>query len=498
MTKDLAVIIAGRFLQAVLGIAALRVMTALLSPAQVGSVFLVLSFATGFAFLFINPLGMYINRKLHAWHGAKTIIPRFFLFNLYVAVVACAALLTTVAAKKVLGTGAGLPDWSFAALVAAYVYFNTWNMTLVPSLNMLGYRVSFVAYSVLTTGFGLVFSVLAVNKLSPTVFSWLSGQVAAMFLISLAALYSLSRNTGEALALPKNPFSEVNRESARGVLDFALPLSGATIFMWMQNQGYRLIVEMKAGAEFLGYLAVGLGIAASLAAVSESLVQQIYFPGFYKRISSGGAEERKEALAELSAKTIPVYVILLFFTVSVSAQLTGLLVDPKFHNAVKFVAFGSLVEFLRMAANIISSAAHSEMRTKTLIKPYAAGGLVTCAAVFAASGSPSRETLIPLAMILGGLVTLAAIRLETARVVSFSLNRKLVLKTVACSAPLLVFILFRELVSPAWSFAILSAAGLYFLFLQYLVAFRWTPGLRGAAPAGLEAPVAGTPGEYAA
>lgn len=473
MGKDVAVIIAGRFLQALLGIAALRIMTAVLSPAQVGNYYLILSFCSGFGLFLINPVGMYINRKIHAWHAAKTITDRFFVFNVYVLLVSAAAVALTFTSKKLLGTGSGLPDLSFAVIVAAYVYCSTWNMTLVPALNMLGHRVPFVIFSVLTIALGLAFSVLTVFNISATAFSWLSGQIVAMLLISFAALYALQKKIGGSFKGIKVLYTDINMQAFKGVTAYAVPLAGGTLFMWLQTQGYRLIVEMKAGAEFLGYLAVGLGISSGLAALCESLVQQIYLPGFYKKISAGSQEDRKNALAELAEKTIPVYVILVFFTVALASQLTGLLVDPRFHGAAKFVAFGAFVEFFRMAANIIASAAHSEMKTKTLIKPYAAGGMVTCAAVYLASIFPFRETFIPLSLALGGMAALFFMRRETARIMRFDLNMRLLFKTSGYACPLLLFLALRNIVSPVRAVPILLAAGAYFVFLQYMVAFRW-------------------------
>jgi len=499
MDKDAAVIIIGRFFQALLGVAALRIMTAVLSPAQAGSMFLILSFVTGFAFFFINPVGMYINRRLHAWQAGGIIMPHFSGFNIYVFLISAAAVPITLVVKKISGAGSDLPGLSFALTVSAYLYFNTWNMTLVPALNMLGYRIPFVVFSVLTIGIGLLLSLLVSIKISATAFSWLSGQIIAMFLISLAAACSLCKNTKENFSgFIKFQLGSINKEAVRDVAAFALPLAGATLFMWLQNQGYRLIVEMKAGAEFLGYLAVGLGIAASLAAVAESLVQQIYFPAFYKQISSGGPEERKNALAELSEKTLPVYVILLFFTVSLASQLTGLIVAPKFRDAAKFVAFGALIEFFRMAANIISSAAHAEMRTKMLIKPYVAGGLITCGGVYAASLSLFKENLIPLAMVFGGVATLLVMRWETAHAIRFALNRKLLIRTGVYSLPLCFFLFLRKFNSPALSFTLLAVAGLYFIFLQYWVVFRWTKAAAvGGGWKNMESHAALRPGEGA-
>ena len=405
MSKEIIVLIAGRLAQALLSIAVLRAMTAFLSPLEAGRYFLFISLASGFSFFLINPVGMYINRKLHSWQRGRTILDRFGVFNIYTLLSALAALAFSMLWVTLTGSGLDIPLWLFGCGVAAYLYFNTWNMTLVPALNMLGHRVAFVTLTVLTMGLGLGLAVLAVTGLRPAAFYWVSGQTAAMAVIALIGLLLIKKNTGEVFSGTRRVLAALDRPSVQGVKAFALPLAGATIFMWMQLQGYRLVVEARAGAELLGYLAIGLGIAGSLGAVMESLVQQVYYPGFYRKVSSADPAARAGAFSALTEKAFPAYIILFFFTVSLAPQLAALLVDAKFGGVVPFIIFGAFTEILRMAGNVLASAAHSEMRTRILIKPYAYGGAALLAGVYLAAGAPERETLVPLAMILGGLVT---------------------------------------------------------------------------------------------
>jgi O-antigen/teichoic acid export membrane protein len=92
MRRDILLLTGGRLAQALLAIASLRLLTALLSPAQVGSVYLMLSFTSWFGLFLINPVGMFINRKIHGWHQKKALLKRFRVFNLYVLAVSLLAL----------------------------------------------------------------------------------------------------------------------------------------------------------------------------------------------------------------------------------------------------------------------------------------------------------------------------------------------------------------------------------------------------------------------
>ncbi|HOI43208.1 MAG TPA: oligosaccharide flippase family protein, partial [Elusimicrobiales bacterium] len=370
----------------------------------------------------------------------------------------------------------GIPAAHFAGVIALYVYANSWNMTLVPALNLLGHRGLFVSLSVLTSALGLALSAAFAFKVSAEGAAWLAGQALGFAALGAAAFLALKRLSGEAFPAPVPSLAPEGKESFRDLRSFAAPLAAATFFLWLQTQSYRLIVERLAGAEFLGFLAVGLGIASSLAAVAESLVQQFYFPGFYSRLSSGGPEERREALAALYARSIPVYLVLAAFTAALSGQLTGLLVAPEFAGASAFVVFGAFIELFRMSSNIFAAAAHSEMRTAALVKPYAVGGLFTAAAVAAACFLPQREALIPAAMLAGGAVTFAAIRTHSSRLVSVPLSGALLLRALLFSAVFVLFLPARELTSPLQSALLIAAGGIYFLFASWR--------LSAAGPAG--------------
>ena len=205
----------------------------------------------------------------------------------------------------------------------------------------------------------------------------------------------------------------------------------------------------------------------------ESLVQQIYYPDFYKKISIGSAESRKQALSELYNKSLPVYIILMFFVLALAPQLTGLLVAHNFAVSAKFVAFGALIEFFRMTSNVLAAAAHSEMRTPVLIKPYAIGGVFTCLAVYAATLLPLPAAGIPLALLAGGVITFFAIKSGIARIAVFKFDRTILYRAVLYSCPFLLFLIFKRGSSALAACLILLPAGLYFLFLQYSAVFKW-------------------------
>jgi O-antigen/teichoic acid export membrane protein len=466
MGRDALVLIAGRFAQALLTVAALRLLTSLLSPAQVGGVYLMLSFAAFFGLFLISPVGNYINRKLHGWQQRGQLLARFRFFNFYVAGVTLLAPLAVMAGKVLLGTGAEIPLFHFMAAVSFYVYAVTWNQTALPALNMLGRRGAFVSFSVLSAAFGLLFSVGLVYLFGRSAQCWLYGQAAGLLLVYVVAMAALKRVAGqEAAAEPASGL--MTAENLAGIRAFAVPLSVSALFMWLQTQSYRVIVERFAGPEFLGYLVVGLGIAASLAGVTESLAQQLYFPEFYRGLHGTSGEGRKAALSRLANRTVPAYIVLTAFACALSQHITRLLAAPNFQHAWKFVLIGAFIELFRMTTNILAAAAHAEMKTSALVKPYLWGGGITAAAVLAACLSGAPAPVIPLVMAGCGLVSVLVMRYYMIRTSTFSLSRTAVLKSVLLSIGFAPALLISRQENLFLGVAVVGVFGLYFVFVQW-------------------------------
>src|SRR5574340_542388 len=68
--RRMAVILFGRAAQFLLALAMMRVATTLLSPEEMGRMSLVTTTTAFFALFLINPVGMFINRRLHAWQSS--------------------------------------------------------------------------------------------------------------------------------------------------------------------------------------------------------------------------------------------------------------------------------------------------------------------------------------------------------------------------------------------------------------------------------------------
>ncbi len=71
---------AGRVLQIVLMFATLKIGTILLPPKEMAIVFMISTGVALVSALLINPVGMFMNRRVHAWHEAGNVGEYYKLF----------------------------------------------------------------------------------------------------------------------------------------------------------------------------------------------------------------------------------------------------------------------------------------------------------------------------------------------------------------------------------------------------------------------------------
>jgi predicted small integral membrane protein len=129
----LIAIILGRAAQFLLALATLRAATTLLSPDEMGKVSLILTTTACFAMFLVNPVGMFINRRLHAWQAKGLAYPYLKLYSVYLGVVALFAAIVLPILDKSGWVGFAMPAPWLVGLVCGSLIFNTVNQTSIPS-----------------------------------------------------------------------------------------------------------------------------------------------------------------------------------------------------------------------------------------------------------------------------------------------------------------------------------------------------------------------------
>jgi O-antigen/teichoic acid export membrane protein len=388
----------GRVISVLLGLLAIRVMTTVLTPVQYGEWVLLTTVQMFCGLFLVNPIGQHINLHTHSWWDEETLVARLKPYGSYIVAVALTGSLVIVGLNHPLTNVALL--WmvlaSFCMIGAA-----TWNSTLIPMLNLLGYRGESVILSTITVAIGLIASLVLVRAY-PGAIAWFGGQAIGMAAGALGAWFLLRKKAGRAAA--RRP--RLRLLDRKTLLTYCLPLSIATGLMWVQLSGYRFLVEKFWGLAELGFLAVGLQLAAQVWNLAESLAMQFLYPLFYRRISSGVADRSMhEAYSDLLNTLVPIYLLLTGILITVAPSLLKLLVSPKFHDAVIYVVLGACIELFRVLGSLLSNAAHAKRQTKSLALPYGVGSIVGLGLIYAAGALHLSLVWSAVALVVAGAAT---------------------------------------------------------------------------------------------
>lgn len=364
-------IIIGRAAQFILALAMLRVATTLLSPEEMGKVSLALTTIAFFAMFLVNPVGMFINRRLHAWQAnglARAYLERYAGYLIGVALLAAISLPLFNLSGLV---NFGMPIGWVVALVCASLIFNTINQTSIPSLNMLGDTRRFVALSVATLAASFVCAVTLVKTVQTSAQYWVLGLLLGQMLLAVVGTRMLFAKLGLHGVPTASP--GIRGRHLHVLFDFAWPVALAAGLGWVQLQGYRYIMESHLGMAQLGLFVAGYGISAGMIAGFESILTTYFQPRLYRDANKDHPAEQAQAWRRYAAAVIPSLVLTVALIVLLAPEFTRIFLGERFQGAASFVVWGALAEAARVLTGVYSLIAHVYMRTRWLILPTAVG-----------------------------------------------------------------------------------------------------------------------------
>lgn len=401
LKRDLLLVSGGRLAAAFIALIAVRAVTTFLTPAQFGELALLITVQMFCGLFLVNPVGQHINLHTHAWWDDGTLMARLKSYRLYVFVVSLVGGLVVLGMDKQHSV-----EQLFLTALAMFlmVAAGTWNATLIPMLNMLGFRAASVSWSIITVVLGLTSSILLVTWL-PSAAAWFAGQAIGMLVGSLGAKRILGRNAAKTLH-SVNTLPLLDKQT---IFSYCLPLAIATGFMWIQLSGYRVLVEHYWGLSQLGFMAIGLQVAGQIWALVESLAMQFLYPLFYRRVSANEKQEEVElAFSDLLNTLVPVYFVLTGLLVLSAPYLLKILVAPQFQDAITFVMLGAGIELCRVFGNLLSNAAHLRRKTKSLTLPYAVGSMAAVSLLFFAGTLQTKIYWAGAAVLIGTILMVIA------------------------------------------------------------------------------------------
>ncbi|MDP3349062.1 MAG: oligosaccharide flippase family protein [Hydrogenophaga sp.] len=466
----LITIIVGRAAQFLIALITLRVATTLLSPEEMGKVALVVTTTAFFALLLINPVGMFINRRLHAWQASGRGVGYLVRYAGYIALVAAIA---AVGLPLFVRTGLisfGIPTVWLIALVCGSVIFNTVNQTAIPCLNLLGDSRRFILLTVATLIASFLAAVTLVLTVQRTAEYWMLGILLGQALLALIGtrdlFAQLSRSNTASIQQP------IHRQHLRSLFAFSWPVAIAAGLGWVQAQGYRYLMVEDLGLAQVGLFVAGYGLSAGIIAGFESVLTTYFQPRLYRDASATDPQLQTKAWRRYASAVIPSLVLTVGLLVVLAPDLTRLLLGEKFQAAASFVIWGALAEAARVLASVYSLIAHVHMRTRWLIWPNVVGAVISIVAcsllmpVFGAHGAG-------MGLAAAGALTIVTMHLVLLRKIGGGISARPILVSFALTPAFLAIamVLRHWLPTASWVTPIATCAviGLAFLFMQYLL-----------------------------
>lgn len=468
MNRDLVILIFGRSLQAIILLISLKVSTMMLSPVDMGYLLLLLSLAGFFGLFLINPIGQYVNRMTHPWYEEKKINSRIVYFVFYLLLISFLSiiLLYYLVRLNIISLPSEFYLGHTVLILALYVFFYSFSQTIISIFNMLEYRFTFIVLTNLSLLLAL-FSSIVLVLLYPqkSTISWFSGQLAGYLIISFLAIYYFNKKIEKGFDY-REIIALFNWPSIKKILIFAIPISVGVVFLWIQTQSYRIIVEKWLGAEYLGFLGVGLAISVAITSSFESLVIQFLYPKLFKDMKNKDIFQRR--FNDIVNLAIALYVLLAVFITAMSVFLTAVLVDTKFGESFVFVIIGAWIEFFRVLTNMFSTISFYKFKTSKIILPFFIGATVFLFSLTFSVQSEEFYYLVPLSLLLGSLATFLVMFYEMKKIVHFDVQLKPILK-VAVSSPVFLGVMLLDIEAPSflYSLFVVFIFGVYFLWVIY-------------------------------
>ncbi len=363
----------GRFAQFVLLLLTLRVATTLLSPFEMGKLSIVSATTAFFALFLLNPVGMFMNRRMHAWDARGQVKQYLSYFWKYLVSV-------SISAGLVLAGLVWLTIWTpsigigwLLALVCGNLLFATLGQVVIPGLNMFGHRGWFTVLTVVMAAMSLIFAVVLTVKISASAEYWLSGLLIGQLIVGLIGMKIFFGKLHHAdIGCPSPQLSHLH---LKHLMRFVWPVALAVGLGWVQSQGYRYIMESRIGLVELGLFVAGFGISSGLIAGFESIFSAYFQPKFYRRASKDNLGEQSQAWIEYAQASLPTLLLTSVFIMATAPELTKLLLGSNFKLSSEFVIWGSFAEFARVSAGVYGLAAQARMNTKLLLLPNFLGAV---------------------------------------------------------------------------------------------------------------------------
>jgi len=467
---DMLIIFLGRLGQILLTFLTVKLATTFLSPSGYGQMSLILAVIAGFNSVLINPVGMFVNRRLHGWVDAGTVKKYFINYAGYLLLVILIATIVIIVLQNTIGLVVGVLTSWLVVIIGISLLFNTANQTFIPSLNLLNFRIWFVVLSLITLLASLLLSLFFAYIFQANAEYWLFGQVLGQAFLGVVSGVIFFRVIKTVKV--KEPIAQLKSQKQWSAMFlFIWPLAVAVGLHWVQTQSYRFIVGKTLGLSSLGLFVVGYGVSASIIASYESVLTTYFLPLFYRRVSLDDRSIQSRAWLRYASAVFPTLFLTAFFIICFSQDICKILLGPNFQLAYHYVIYGALAESGRVIVATYSYIAHARMKTYKLLPANITGAIIAPTLIFLLTPHFGiKGAGIALVIASASLVLVLRITLNKQLNISFpwkEMFKAIIFCLILCSLFLIANVLFKPAVNIWEAMLWVGAFGFVYLFFVY-------------------------------
>lgn len=474
--KDFSTIVFGQFVDGCILLASTRVITTLLSPSEMGRFSIMYAVMALFSAVFISSVGAYFQRRLVEWNLAKKAsyyVGRYIGYLFFLSVVLSIFMLVL---KNVCHVEINVSNLWIFVLTFGLVFFVNVNVSFYSNLNLFQKRLWFICCSNLTLMLSLLISSVLVLVFSKTAEYWILGQIFANTLVIFLGGMFFYR----VVAKRKNDKADRDLGEPNvlsDIVQFAWPLSVASLILWGHSYAYQFAVEMIHGIAFVGFFSVGFNLGTKFIAKFESVFLNFYDPIFYSDIANGNDQQKAEAWNKYARAFVPSLILLTGFICIGRHLLANIFFSPEFQGISDGAIFwGSITAVLSCIRSAYVKVGIASLRMRGLIIPYSFGVVVMAALLFLLSNmDPFLGT--GLALVSGALAMLLYLMYEMHKLLPVHFPARRIGHAVLYLIPLwFIFMSFRSIFpepSIVESIVILISAGAYVFFAELMLNKEW-------------------------
>ena len=447
----------------------MRAATTFLPPAELARFFLISSAVSLYGSILLNPVGMFMNRRFHAWNSRGLVVNYYSYFWTYLLFVAFAASLSIIflVNANVLTFHTNL--YWLVFLIFASVLISTANTVVIPGLNMLGRRASFVFLTLATTAISLIAGLSMVILVEPKTEYWLIGILMGQLVIALLGGQIFYKSINRFNSLIDSEMN-MSRNHISVLWRFSWPILVGASLIWVQSQSYRFIMENSIGLVQVGLFVAGYGISAGMIAGFEAILTSYFQPIFYRNISSEDVVAQGKAWTNYAEAILQPLLPVGFLLVAAAPELTILLLGASYSESSQFIVWGSIAELARVAYGVFSMAAHARMQTNRLLLPGLIGVIISITGTLLLMPKYGANG-VGIALALAGIAMVFVVYLATRRELVMKLSGMTFIKSSIFGLGLVIAAaIIREIVG---SESLIAAILLLFILALILLTYQY-------------------------